>query len=134
MDCELLSRVHVSEASAEGAPILLVEDDATVQEAMAGFVGRHGYRLVVARDAIDALVYLRRGGSASMVLVNAAMPSLDEAGFQRALRDDPRSADIPVVLYTACVRPVEDVRPDLTMDEPESEVEIVAEAVNLTRH
>jgi CheY-like chemotaxis protein len=52
-------------------------------------------------DGLAALTALQRQGRPSLILLDMMMPRLDGEGFMRALRSDPRFADVPVVILTA---------------------------------
>ena len=60
-----------------------------------------GHATVSAGDGLDALSYLRGGGTASVILLDMRMPNMDGWAFRRALQEDARFAAIPIVIYTA---------------------------------
>lgn len=75
------------------------EDERTIQRAMLSHLG---YRV---REAEDGRAGLRsaRDDPPDLVLLDIAMPGLDGFSVCRELRADPRTADIPVLLFTASV-------------------------------
>ena len=54
-----------------------------------------------ATDGLDALTYLRSGGMPSVIILDMRMPVMDGYAVQRALKADPRWADIPVIIFSA---------------------------------
>jgi CheY-like chemotaxis protein len=82
-------------------PVLIVEDSAETRSVLRMILDMRGYETVIAEDGLDALAYLRSGGRPSVVVLDVRMPNMDGMTFQRALRDDPRWASIPVVIFSA---------------------------------
>lgn len=86
--------------------ILVVEDSQDLQELLARLLGRHGYRLSRAFNGKEALEAL--GGMSqlpSFILLDLMMPIMDGFEFRERQRQDPRLADIPVVIMTADAEP-----------------------------
>ena len=67
--------------------ILLVEDDATLLEVAASFLGRLGYRVFTAHDGMDALGLLEQRGQSPVHLLctDVAMPRLDGNELSRRM-------------------------------------------------
>ena len=80
--------------------VLLVDDNAETREVLARVLHMCGYATATAEDGLDALTYLQSGGTASLVILDLRMPNMDGWTFQRALKADPRWADIPVIIYS----------------------------------
>jgi CheY-like chemotaxis protein len=83
--------------------ILIAEDDADVRDLLTDLLGDAGSRVVAAADGLTALD-VARSWVPDIILVDAAMPRLDGAGFCRAYRDDGGAA--PVVLVSAAAEDV----------------------------
>lgn len=75
------------------------EDERAIQTAMLGHLG---YRVSAASDGETGL-RLARESPPDLVLLDIAMPRLDGFTVCRTLKDDPRTADVPVVFFTASV-------------------------------
>jgi two-component system response regulator MprA len=61
-----------------------------------------GYRVVLARDGLDALATLRAGSQhPNLILLDLMMPNMDGWGFRAAQQQDPALAQIPVVIVSA---------------------------------
>jgi CheY-like chemotaxis protein len=83
------------------APVLVVDDDAGIRDALVCVLAVGGYDAVTAEDGLDGLAYLRTGGRPSVIILDMFMPNMDGPAFQRALKADPRWAGIPVVIFSA---------------------------------
>jgi CheY-like chemotaxis protein len=80
--------------------ILVVDDDEDIREILVLTLGEEGYRVVGVPDGLDALLRLRTEAGALLILLDLMMPRLSGADFIRALRADPRLADIPVLIMS----------------------------------
>jgi CheY-like chemotaxis protein len=81
--------------------ILIVEDDASVREALAVFLEGEGYSVVEAGDGAEALTRLRTSEPVALILLDLMMPVMNGWEFRDAQARDPRLASIPVVVITA---------------------------------
>jgi len=82
-------------------PVLIIEDNEDTREVLQLMLSLKGYETVTAGDGLEALSYLRSGGTPAIVVLDLRMPNMDGMAFQRAMRADPRWASIPVVIYSA---------------------------------
>jgi CheY-like chemotaxis protein len=82
-----------------GAHILLVEDDATIASMYSMLLGTRGYRTRHARDGVEGIAMLRDELPA-LILLDMRMPRMDGLQFLRALREWPRTHDLPVVILS----------------------------------
>jgi CheY-like chemotaxis protein len=82
-------------------PVLIVEDDADVREALALLVEHSGYPAVTAADGRQALQLLGAGLRARLIILDLMMPVLDGWGFRAAQMRQPRFAAIPTVVCSA---------------------------------
>jgi DNA-binding NtrC family response regulator len=86
----------------ERSPILVIEDDFAVQEALAQVLTDEGYEVECAEDGAKALEKLRaRPEKPSVIILDLWMPRLDGFGFRKAQLASADTADIPVVVVTA---------------------------------
>ena len=86
----------------EARPILLVDDDPDIREALAETLEHQGFRVITARNGQDALNVLRGMVVApSVILLDLMMPVMDGYGFVAALRAEPALAALPVVIVSA---------------------------------
>ncbi len=79
--------------------VLVADDNADMRDYTARLLGRR-YSVVVAPDGQAALEEVRARG-ADLVLTDVMMPRLDGFGLVRALKADPATANIPVIVLSA---------------------------------
>lgn len=82
------------------APVLVVDDDAVSRHVLAQALGGAGLATAVVTSGADALSWLKQSVP-RLVLLDLVMPPPDGFAVLRAIRDDPRTADVPVVVLTA---------------------------------
>jgi chemosensory pili system protein ChpA (sensor histidine kinase/response regulator) len=91
-------------AAVEAAPraplVLVVDDSLTVRRVTQRLLGREGYRVVLAKDGLDALDKLG-GELPAVVLSDIEMPRMDGFDLVRNMRSDPRLAVLPVIMITS---------------------------------
>jgi DNA-binding response OmpR family regulator len=82
------------------AHIMVVDDDPDTVSILARHIQREGYTAIEASSGQDCLRLLRER-SADLILLDLMMPGMD--GFQvcRALKQDPKTAEIPIIMITA---------------------------------
>ncbi len=93
------------------APVLIVEDHQDTREALEAVLSVKGYSAVSVADGLEALAYLRGGGTASLIILDLCMPGMDGYAFRVAQMAEPRFARIPVVIFTATAESVNDPAP-----------------------
>ncbi|SDL02734.1 two-component system, OmpR family, response regulator [Modicisalibacter muralis] len=77
--------------------LIIVDDDAEIRELLADYLGRHGYRALVAEDA-EALHRLLVHESPQLLIVDIMLPGDDGFTICRDLR---RTSDVPIIMLTA---------------------------------
>ncbi len=83
------------------APLVMVVDDSlTVRRVTQRLLLREGYRVVLAKDGLDALERLAEGVPA-IVLSDIEMPRMDGFDLVRNIRADARLRDLPVIMITS---------------------------------
>ena len=91
-------RVYAFDLPVSAPPVLLVIDDNEgIFAAFQGFVAGHGYKVVGARNATDALRLARELHPAAITL-DIMMPSQDGWEILQALKADPDTRAIPVII------------------------------------
>ncbi len=82
--------------------ILVVEDDQDIRNALVEILESEKFEAVTAGNGEEALQYLRKSESLpKLVLLDIMMPVKDGTEFLREQKEDPRIADIPVVVMSA---------------------------------
>jgi chemosensory pili system protein ChpA (sensor histidine kinase/response regulator) len=83
------------------APLVMVVDDSlTVRRVTQRLLVREGYRVVTAKDGLDALERLGEERPA-VLLSDIEMPRMDGFDLVRNVRADPRLAGVPVIMITS---------------------------------
>ena len=84
------------------AMVLVVDDNLDICRAMGRLVRRAGYDAEWVANGYEAVDRLRnRETPPDLVILDAMMPGLDGLGVLRQVRDDPRTAGVPVIMFTA---------------------------------
>src|ERR1700751_1077058 len=96
-DEELIAMV---EQSARLPQIMVVDDDADTVSILARHLQREGFVAIEAISGAEC-IRLARGNPVDVILLDLMMPEMD--GFQvcRKLKEDPSTAEIPVIMITA---------------------------------
>ena len=80
--------------------IMVVDDSITVRKITTRLLEREGYRVVTAKDGLEALELLRETLPAVM-LVDIEMPRMDGFDLTRNVRGDPRTQEIPIIIISS---------------------------------
>jgi len=100
--------VRVSDSTASGATpdadhragtVLVVDDDPAVRDLMQRYLDREGFRVVAAANGHEGLRLARQLRPAAITL-DVLMPGMDGWDVLTALKADPGTADIPVIMLT----------------------------------
>lgn len=85
--------------------VLIVDDDSDICELITWKLGQAGYRTLVAADGEAGLAAAAtaddEGHLPDLILIDWMMPKMSGLDLCRALRDDPVTAHIPLILLTA---------------------------------
>jgi CheY-like chemotaxis protein len=82
------------------ARILVADDDASILQVLETVLAGDGYQVITVRDGEAALEAARRD-TFDLIMLDVQMPRVDGLAAARALRMDPRLADVPIVMLTA---------------------------------
>ncbi len=85
------------------ATILIVDDRAVNRQFLLTLLGYGGHRLVEAADGQEGLERAR-AERPDLVITDILMPRMDGVAMAERLREDPATASIPIVFYTATYR------------------------------
>ena len=94
--------------SANGKTVLLVDDDTNNLETLGEILRVEGYTVVCARNGAEALACLR-AMHPDVVMLDYVMPQMDGASTIGALKGEPGTQDIAIVMTSGL--PEEMVRP-----------------------
>ena len=91
-----------------GRRVLVVDDTPEMAEAVRAYLASHGFGVVVAHGGSDARL-LATDSPPDLVLTDADMPDLDGHALCRALKKNPRTAAVPVVIMSGTLTEEDDV-------------------------
>lgn len=80
--------------------ILVVDDDLDTLKLVGTTLEKQGYLIVAAKDGVEALERVAQH-SPDLILLDIMMPRMDGYEVTRRLRADPKTAAIPIILFTA---------------------------------
>ena len=82
-------------------PLMIVDDDDDLRDAIADIMSAQGYKVAAFADARAALASLESGGTPFLILLDLMMPGMSGWEFRAAQLKSPRLTPIPVVVVTA---------------------------------
>ena len=92
---------HLAPTSIQAPQILVVDDSYTIRQLLSLMLTRARYRVVQAKDGVDALEKLQNGLDCSLAIVDIEMPRMDGFELLRSMRSTQRFANIPVAMLTS---------------------------------
>jgi chemosensory pili system protein ChpA (sensor histidine kinase/response regulator) len=96
---QLISPADVPEVL---APLVMVVDDSlTVRRVTQRLLDREGYRVLLAKDGMDAMEKLSGDELPAVVLSDIEMPRMDGFDLVRNIRADSRLSGLPVIMITS---------------------------------
>jgi chemosensory pili system protein ChpA (sensor histidine kinase/response regulator) len=125
-------------AVAEAPLVMVVDDSLTVRRVTQRLLLREGYRVVLAKDGLDALERLAENVP-QIVLSDIEMPRMDGFDLVRNMRADARLRDLPVIMITSRIaQKHRDYAAELGVDhylgKPYSEEDLLALIARYTRN
>jgi CheY-like chemotaxis protein len=102
----LQPRISASACAGDERLVLLAEDDEDILDLVSFRLERSGYRIVRARDGAEAVLLVKELRPALAVL-DVSMPVMTGLEATCALRADPATAEIPIILLTARATPAD---------------------------
>jgi DNA-binding response OmpR family regulator len=89
-----------SDAEAAAGHVLVVEDDPDIAGLLTHSLRKAGYTADTVRTGADALTGIR-ASAPDLILLDVMLPGMDGREVCRALRADPRTAAVPIIMVTA---------------------------------
>ncbi len=96
---ELLARPMAAPVDAR-LLALVVDDSITVRRVTQRLLERNGMRVMTAKDGMDAITALQEARP-DIILLDIEMPRMDGYQFASHVRNDPRVADVPIIMITS---------------------------------
>jgi cyclic di-GMP phosphodiesterase len=81
------------------AQILVVDDDPMIVDVLTRFLWREGYNVITAGNGVEALEQVQRH-QPDLILLDVTMPEMDGFTACRQLKEDERTALIPITMLT----------------------------------
>lgn len=88
---------------ADSKHILLVDDDITLSEMYSERLKAANYRVTVAYDGETGLDAAKKN-KPDLILLDVMMPKMNGLDVLKALKADPQTSEIPVILLTALIQ------------------------------
>jgi len=82
------------------SPILIIEDDKEIREALSSFLEIEGYAVVAAEDGRKGLEIVQNHSGPSLILLDLFMPQM--GGLEFLKRYSELNSEVPVVICSAC--------------------------------
>ncbi len=79
---------------------LVVDDSITVRRVTQRLLERNGMRVLTARDGMDAIAVLQESVP-DIILLDIEMPRMDGYEVAKQVRDNPRTAHVPIIMITS---------------------------------
>jgi two-component system response regulator MprA len=102
-----MTAIPVPSAQKSRGTVLVVDDHASIREAMTYALEAFGYEVVTAADGDEALDQLRRGTLPSLIVLDLEMPRKDGWAFRSEQTRDPKLAAIPTIVSSADISPMD---------------------------
>jgi CheY-like chemotaxis protein len=84
-------------------PVLLVEDDAELRDALADALADAGYLVSVASNGREGLEKVRSDPPPGVILLDLLMPVMNGWEFCDVMKSDPQTAQVPIVVMSGAV-------------------------------
>ena len=93
--------LHSGDKSLAGRTVLIVDDDIRNIFALTSILEQHSMLTVAAETGRDAIAALERTPDIEAVLMDVMMPEMDGLDTTRAIRQNPRFRELPIIAVTA---------------------------------
>jgi len=88
--------------------VLVVDDDPAARDALVLLLEAAGFAATTAADGAEALHRLRGYPKPALIILDLLLPVLDGWSFCEALRADPATACVPVIVSSGTPAPVQE--------------------------
>lgn len=131
--------VHEAAAAAEITQfptIMVVDDSLTMRKVISRLLTREGYHPLAAKDGVDALQQLE-SVLPEVILLDIEMPRMDGFELSRAVRGNPRTAHIPLIVISSRTadkhrKYAEELGVNVYLGKPYQEEELLAHITGFT--
>ncbi len=98
---KVVDSLHGSDEVFVGKKILLVDDDIRNIFAMTSYLENYGMEVISAENGSQGLEMLEKTPDMDVILMDIMMPGMDGYETTRAIRKNPKHADVPILAITA---------------------------------
>jgi len=109
LDAVRLHYLRGETASNNALKVLLVDDSLEITGVIGGALRSEGYEVLTANDGVEGLK-IAFSLKPDLILCDAVMPKMDGYGLMRAIKANPATARIPMILLTSKASPEEEHR------------------------
>ena len=96
-----IATLDAQQQEKDAEPIVMVVDDSiTIRKVTTRFLERNNYKVVTAKDGVDALQKLQKIVP-QLILLDIEMPRMDGYELAGQLRKDQRLMDVPIIMITS---------------------------------
>ena len=99
-DDDALPAMSVAAAAPALPTIMVVDDSLTVRKITGRLLEREGYRVITAKDGVDALEQLLTA-TPDVIIADIEMPRMDGFDLTRNVRADKRLKNVPIIMITS---------------------------------
>lgn len=103
---------------ADRKPIMIIDDDQAIRDALSLALKIAGYRVVSATNGKEGLEKLREDLHPCMIFLDLMMPVMDGWGFIDAYEKDERLPRVPIVVISSFNTESRAVRADTILNKP----------------
>ncbi len=96
---ESIRRLYQGEAKDAGATVLAIDDDPRALELTRATLEPHGFQVLTALSGEEGLEIAKRK-QPDLIILDLLMPDLDGFEVSKALKEEPETAGIPIVILT----------------------------------
>jgi len=95
-----IDRITARSKSTMSARVLIIEDDLVSQKLHQKVIESAGFQVIMASDGLEGLMYAKEQ-DLDLVISDVMMPNMDGYETCQRLRENPKTAQIPILLLTA---------------------------------
>lgn len=96
-----MSRARDVQVDGASRKVLIAEDSSSVRDMLLVELEEHNFDVLVARDGREALELVEANPDVSLIVSDVEMPHTDGLAFTKQVKENPRTAHIPVLVYSS---------------------------------
>lgn len=100
LEKKLSSNTSQPDPKPQQQTILVVDDSPTIRKLVGMTMVKNGFRVFEASDGNEALERIQAEGKPDLVLLDITMPGMDGYALCKAIRQNPKTAKVPVIMLS----------------------------------